>query len=269
MSVSPRTINENEYGAAFELTLSNPKMDKEVIVEKLHKTTPREPLANRLESAQKRRNSYLDEKKEKAQVKVEEVKTKLSQMEEELKQKALASNLERIKSAETKRKSLIDEKVVKARADVEKAKQLAKMKENEESTKLQETQKKILETLANVDEARKVRIQEKVEKCKALRKDGVAKPEVKADAIEQKLSKAEENRKKQIQDRLDKCKVKAVKSKEELRTEAEANLVNKITKKLSNAQLNKDALQEQELARLREKHEKVEMVKQSKPKKPE
>lgn len=266
MSVSPRTINENEYGAAFELTLSNPKMDKEVIVEKLHKTTPREPLANRLESAQKRRNSHLSEKKEKAQVKVEQVKSKLSQMEEELKQKALASNQERIKSAETKRKSLIDEKVVKARADVEKAKQLAKMKENEESTKLQETQKKILETQANVDEARKVRIQEKVEKCKALRKDGIVKPEVKADeiAIEKKLSKAEENRKKQIQERLDKCKVKAVKSKEEIRTETEANLVTKITKKLSNAQLNKDALQEQELARLREKHEKVEMVKQSK-----
>jgi len=221
MSVSPRTINENEYGAAFELTLSNPKMDKEVIVDKLHKTTPREPLANRLESAQKRRNSYLSEKKEKAQVKVDEVKTKLTQMEEELKRKALATNQERIKSAETKRKSLIDEKVDKARADVEKAKQMAKMKQVEEANKFQETQKKILETQANVDEARKVRIQEKVEKCKALRKP----------------------------------------KETQLGTEAGADLVNKITKKLSNAQLNKLALQEQELARLREKHEKVEMVK--------
>lgn len=220
MSVSPRTINENEYGAAFELTLSNPKMDKEVIVDKLHKTTPREPLANRLESAQQRRNSYLSEKKEKAQVKVEEVKTKLTQMEEELKRKALATNQERIKSAETKRKSLIDEKVVKARADVEKAKQVAKMKQAEEANKFQETQKKLLETQANIDEARKVRIQEKVEKCKALRKP-----------------------------------------KETNNSEAGADLVNKITKKLSNAQLNKIALQEQELARLREKHEKVEMVK--------
>jgi len=219
MSVSPRTINENEYGAAFELTLSNPKMDKEVIVDKLHKTTPREPLANRLESAQQRRNSYLSEKKEKAQVKVEEVKTKLTQMEEELKRKALATNQERIKSAETKRKSLIDEKVDKARADVEKAKQLAKMKAVEEANKFQETQKKILETQANVDEARKAKIQEKVEKCKALRKP---------------------------------------KETPEAKTEV---LVNKITKKLSNAQLNKVALQEQELARLREKHEKVEMVK--------
>jgi len=219
MSVSPRTINENEYGAAFELTLSNPKMDKEVIVDKLHKTTPREPLANRLESAQQRRNSYLSEKKEKAQVKVDEVKTKLTQMEEELKRKALATNQERIKSAETKRKSLIDEKVDKARADVEKAKQLAKMKAVEEANKFQETQKKILETQANVDEARKAKIQEKVEKCKALRKP---------------------------------------KETPEAKTEV---LVNKITKKLSNAQLNKVALQEQELARLREKHEKVEMVK--------
>lgn len=266
MSVSPRTINENEYGAAFELTLSNPKMDKEVIAEKLHKTTPREPLTDRMESAQKRRDSHLSEKKEKAQksfVNIEQIQEK---KQVEIKVKAE----ERIKSAETKRKSLIDEKVVKARADVEKAKKLAQWKAEEENNKLQETQKKIVETQAKVDEARKNRIQEKLEKCKVKE---VVKPEVKTDeiasAIEKKLTKAEENRKKQIQDRLEKCKVKPVKTNEQLEAEFIKETETKLVKKMSNASLNKDALHEKELARLREKHEKVEMLKKEKSKKPE
>ena len=172
MSVSPRTINENEYGAAFELTLANPKMDKEVIVEKLHKTTPREPLTDRMESAQKRRDSHISEKKEKARVNIEQIQEKKQAEVVEISKKSE----ERIKSAETKRKSLIDEKVVKARAEVEKAKKLAQMKE----AKLQETQKKIMETQAKVDEARKIKIQEKLEKCKVKE---VVKPVVNADEI--------------------------------------------------------------------------------------
>lgn len=270
MSVSPRTINENEYGAAFELTLSNPKMDKAVIVEKLHTTTPREPLTDRMESAQKRRDSHISEKKEKARVNIEQIQEKKQVIEKtevvEISKKAE----ERIKSAETKRKSLIDEKVVKARAEVEKAKKMAQMKNESKEAKLQEAQKKIAETQAKVDEARKMKIQEKLEKCKVKE---VVKPVVNADeiasAIEKKLSKAEENRKKQIQDKLEKCKVKPVKTKEE----AEADWIKeneaKLVKKLSNASLNKNALHEKELTRLREKHEKVEMLKNEKSKKPE
>jgi len=101
----------------------------------------------------------------------------------------------------------------------------------------------------------------------------VVKPEVKlaeiASAIEKKLTKAEENRKKQIQDRLEKCKVKPVKTKEELEADLIKETEAKLVKKLSNASLNKDALHEKELARLREKHEKVEMLKNEKSKKPE
>lgn len=217
MSVSPRTINENEYGAAFELQLSDAKMGKEVIAEKLTVTTPRAPLTDRLQKA------------------------------------------------DTKRKSLIDEKVVKARANVEKAKHLSKMKVTEESTKVSETREKMLETQAKVEEARKAKIQEKLEKCKVKE---VVKP-VKANetAIENKMSKVEENRKRQIQEKLEKCKVKTVKTKKELEDEKIQEVEVKLVKKLSNAQLNKDTLQEQELARLREKHEKVEMVKVEKKKK--
>jgi len=228
MSVSPRTINENEYGAAFELTLSNPKMDKEVIAEKLHKTTPREPLTDRMESAQKRRDCHLSEQKEKARksfVNIEQIQEKKQDNDVTILKKAE----ERIKSAETKRKSLIDEKVVKARADVEKAKKLSKWKAEEPEVKATEI----------------------------------------ASAIEKKLSKAEENRKKQIQDRLEKCKVKPVKTKEELEADLIKETEAKLVKKLSNASLNKDALHEKELARLREKHEKVEMLKNEKSKKPE
>jgi len=220
MSVSPRTINENEYGAAFELQLSDAKMGKEVIADKLSKTSPRDPLTDR------------------------------------------------IQKADTKRKSLIDEKVVKARANVEKAKNLSKMKITEESTKVSEAQKKMLEAQAKVEEARKAKIQEKLEKCKVKE---VVKP-VKATevAIENKMSKVEENRKKQIQEKLEKCKVKTVKTKKELEDEKIQEVEVKLVKKLSNAQLNKETLQEQELARLREKHEKVEMKKvEKKNKKPE
>ena len=82
--------------------------------------------------------------------------------------------------------------------------------------------------------------------------------------IEKKLTKAEENRKKQIQDKLEKCKVKPVKTKEELEADMIRETEAKLVKKLSNASLNKDALTEKELARLREKHEKVEMLKNNK-----
>jgi len=84
------------------------------------------------------------------------------------------------------------------------------------------------------------------------------------------MSKVEENRKKQIQEKLEKCKVKTVKTKKELEDEKIQEVEVKLVKKLSNAQLNKETLQEQELARLREKHEKVEMKKvEKKNKKPE
>merc|ERR1712048_224710 len=222
--VSPRTINENNYGTAFELTLSKPKTSPTAVTEKLTKTAPREPLTDRIEAAQKRRNSHLSEKVEKAQVKTDVVKSKLTQMEQEMKEKALNANQERIKSAETKRKSLIDEKVAKAKTLVEKAKVVSK----------------------TVNE----------EKQKALQELPVA--------IEQKLAKAEENREKQIQEKLEKCKVKAVKSKDQLEEEERKEIQTKLVKKMSNAEINRNEKMEQELARLREKHEKVEMVKMSK-----
>merc|ERR1712048_580539 len=245
--VSPRTINENNYGTAFELTLSKPKTSPTAVTEKLTKTAPREPLTDRIEAAQKRRNSHLSEKVEKAQVKTDVVKSKLTQMEQEMKEKALNANQERIKSAETKRKSLIDEKVAKAKTLVEKAKVVSKTVNEEKQKALQELP---------------VAIEEKLEKCKVK--------EVKPDngptlvEIEQKLSKAELNREKQIQEKLEKCKVKAVKSKDQLEEEERKEIQTKLVKKMSNAEINRNEKMEQELARLREKHEKVEMVKMSK-----
>lgn len=134
---------------------------------------------------------------------------------------------------------------------------------NEEKQKaLQELPVAIEQKLAKAEENREKQIQEKLEKCKVK--------EVKPDngptlvEIEQKLSKAELNREKQIQERLEKCKVKAVKSKDQLEEEERKEIQTKLVKKMSNAEINRNEKMEQELARLREKHEKVEMVKMSK-----
>lgn len=210
MSVTPRTINENEAGVALEFALSAAKADKTKIAEKLTKPAQREPLTERLLGAEKRRNSHLSEKKEKAQVKIEEVIKRRDEQIETSTQKISSEHQERIKSAETKRKSIIEEKTIKARQEVEKAKQIAAEAANPEGLK----------------------------KC-----------------IDEKLVKAQQKRDEAIKEKLEKCKV----NKKEPKDESEAKMV-ALEKKLSAAQLNRDAKIEQEKTRLKEKHEKVKEI---------
>ena len=68
--MSIEMVKENEHSAAFELVLEAPKLDKHTVCEKLKKPSisPRSPLAERLDNAQKRRNEKLNLKKEKAAV---------------------------------------------------------------------------------------------------------------------------------------------------------------------------------------------------------
>lgn len=212
MSVTPRTINENEAGVALEFALSAAKADKTKIAEKLTKPAQREPLTERLLGAEKRRNSHLSEKKEKAQVKIDEVNKRKDELIESSTQKILTVHQERIKSAETKRKSIIEEKSTKGRQEVEKAKQVHS------------------------------------EKCKAV--------EEQKKQIDEKLVKAQQKRDEAIQEKLEKCKVA---KKEPKGVDPEAKMV-ALEKKLSAAQLNRDAKIEQEKTRLKEKHEKVKEI---------
>lgn len=224
MSVSP--INENQNGAAFEYIVENPKMAKDPIVKKLTKpAAARSPLVDRLDNAQKRRDSHLKEKKEKAAVDPSAVVKQKEQMEEKLKENTVNRVTERIKSADTKRKSLLEEKAAKGQAEYEKAKKLA--------------------------EAKKIDVEGELNK------------------IQDKLAAATENKSKHLEAVKEKAKVdleKAQKLREEKEKELKQQSAAQLERKLSACQLNREKLLEDEVARLKEKHEKAKQVAANKPK---
>lgn len=229
MSVSP--INENEYGAAFDYIMENAKVAKESVTEKLSKATPRSPLVNRLDNAQKRRDSHLNEKKEKAAVDPEKIKKQKEQIEEEMKEKTLNVHTIRVKSADSKRKSLLDEKKAKAQADVSKAKKLASQKQVAEKKQTRELKSEIEQRQAKALLAHAAQLEAVKTKAK----------------VDEKVEKV--------------LKVKKV-----LEKDVQEKAAVELERKLSAVELNREKRLEEEKTRLKEKHEKAKLVAQNKPK---
>jgi len=229
MSVSPiKTINQNENGAAYEYIVENPKVPKSAIVDKLTKpTTPRSPLVDRISNAQKRRDSYLNEKKEKAVVYCDEKAKKREELEEKYKENTAQKVTERVKSAESKRKSLLDEKKAKAQAEYEKAKKVA----NEQAALKEEKKQKIV---AKIDEKLTTAAEQKNKQL---------------EAVKEKAAGSWEKAKVKVDERNEgKIKETAV----------------QLEKKMSDCALNREKLIEREVMRLKEKHEKAKVVKANK-----